>query len=363
MEFEFYNIYSKELAQAILDFVTENKFIKKNSWNAYWNKNGKLLYFTKDKYLENYNNEDDPDEASSGETYKIIVFDDIVEVRRLFNCYEDESDFDDRDSFCISTVNDALEETSNAIKIIFGEKLNLKKYKKYVEKIYTENYQATLHADSGSNGRWEKSFDSDNIEEDYKNYGIFTSEEYNDFPYILNKEFINLEKIDTFNLSSNELIDALTEQFIRNIVDKGDISKIEIAKKGDIVQNETNFKKESSNIQSNENIFEGFGLNLKSYAEETKRLSNQMEDIINGMLGNEIDCSLTKKQEAILNYIIKEYKENNSVPTVREMCKDLGLSSTATVSEHIKNLTKKGYLMKDDKNKIIPLCDSDGNTL
>ena len=69
------------------------------------------------------------------------------------------------------------------------------------------------------------------------------------------------------------------------------------------------------------------------------------------------------KEEQLFNYIKNYQNENGYPPTVREMCKDLGLSSTATVSEHIKNLTKKGYLMKDDKNKIIPLCDSDGNTL
>ena len=59
---------------------------------------------------------------------------------------------------------------------------------------------------------------------------------------------------------------------------------------------------------------------------------------------------MTKKQEEILNIITKYIEKNGHSPTVREICKEAGLKSPATVYQHLKLLREKGYL-KSDKNK------------
>lgn len=53
---------------------------------------------------------------------------------------------------------------------------------------------------------------------------------------------------------------------------------------------------------------------------------------------------LTKKQEEILNVIKKYIAKNGYSPTVREICKEVGLNSTATVFVHLQHLMKKEYL-------------------
>ncbi len=53
---------------------------------------------------------------------------------------------------------------------------------------------------------------------------------------------------------------------------------------------------------------------------------------------------LTKKQEEILNIIKKYIAKNGYSPTVREICKEVGLNSTATVFVHMQHLMRKGYL-------------------
>lgn len=62
---------------------------------------------------------------------------------------------------------------------------------------------------------------------------------------------------------------------------------------------------------------------------------------------------LTKRQSTILNYIRKVINEEGYAPSVREIAKNLKLSSSATVWEHLNNLFQKGYLKKDG-NKITP---------
>ncbi len=58
---------------------------------------------------------------------------------------------------------------------------------------------------------------------------------------------------------------------------------------------------------------------------------------------------LNKKERAILKYIDKTVRENGYPPSVREIGKAVGLSSTATVHGYIAKLTKKGYLKKEDQ--------------
>lgn len=65
---------------------------------------------------------------------------------------------------------------------------------------------------------------------------------------------------------------------------------------------------------------------------------------------------LTKRQNDILNYI-KEFVVNNGYPpTIREIGKDLGISSPATIHTHLSNLEAKGVIKKQNsKNRAIEL--------
>lgn len=54
--------------------------------------------------------------------------------------------------------------------------------------------------------------------------------------------------------------------------------------------------------------------------------------------------SLTKKQAEILAFIRDFHRENNYAPSYREIAAHLGISSPATVHEHVKNLERKGHL-------------------
>ncbi len=60
---------------------------------------------------------------------------------------------------------------------------------------------------------------------------------------------------------------------------------------------------------------------------------------------------LTDKQEKILTVIKKFIAEKGYAPTIRELCNLCGLSSTATMFVHLKNLTNKGYI-KQTENKF-----------
>ena len=65
---------------------------------------------------------------------------------------------------------------------------------------------------------------------------------------------------------------------------------------------------------------------------------------------------LTERQEAVLNYLKKFMAEHGYPPTVREICKELGLTSPATAHSHLEHLQNKGYIKKgDNKNRAIEL--------
>jgi len=57
---------------------------------------------------------------------------------------------------------------------------------------------------------------------------------------------------------------------------------------------------------------------------------------------------LTKKQRDILDYILKIVRERSYVPSYREIATALGLSSPATVHEHVGKLREKGYLKGEE---------------
>lgn len=65
---------------------------------------------------------------------------------------------------------------------------------------------------------------------------------------------------------------------------------------------------------------------------------------------------LTKRQEDILGYIKEYIVSKGYPPTIREICKAMGVSSPATVHAHLNNLEQKGFIKKEDtKNRAIEL--------
>ncbi len=58
---------------------------------------------------------------------------------------------------------------------------------------------------------------------------------------------------------------------------------------------------------------------------------------------------LNKREKAILKFIEKQIKDKGYPPSVREIGKAVGLSSTATVHGYIARLKEKGYIAKEDQ--------------
>jgi repressor LexA len=57
---------------------------------------------------------------------------------------------------------------------------------------------------------------------------------------------------------------------------------------------------------------------------------------------------LTKRQAQILEYVTQYIAAQNYAPSYREIGEHFGLSSTATVAEHIESLKHKGYLSHEE---------------
>lgn len=57
---------------------------------------------------------------------------------------------------------------------------------------------------------------------------------------------------------------------------------------------------------------------------------------------------LTKRQAQILEYVTQYIEDNNYAPSYREIGQHFGLSSTATIAEHIESLKQKGYLLHEE---------------
>lgn len=65
---------------------------------------------------------------------------------------------------------------------------------------------------------------------------------------------------------------------------------------------------------------------------------------------------LTKRQDDILIYIKEYIVSHGYPPTVREIGKELGVSSPATIHTHLSKLVEKGFIRKDGaKNRAIEL--------
>src|SRR5690349_11566407 len=52
------------------------------------------------------------------------------------------------------------------------------------------------------------------------------------------------------------------------------------------------------------------------------------------------------KKEAVLQYIKTQIRTNGFPPSVREICKAVGIKSTSTVHSYIEKLKEEGYLAK-----------------
>jgi len=65
---------------------------------------------------------------------------------------------------------------------------------------------------------------------------------------------------------------------------------------------------------------------------------------------------LTEKQKKVLKFIYDSIKGNSLPPTIREIAKHFGFSSTGTVRDHLKALVKKGYIkISSNKSRAIEL--------
>lgn len=65
---------------------------------------------------------------------------------------------------------------------------------------------------------------------------------------------------------------------------------------------------------------------------------------------------LTRKQKEVLTYVKKYIVSHGYPPTVREIGKDMGVSSPATIHTHLNNLEKKGFIKKENsKNRALEL--------
>lgn len=70
------------------------------------------------------------------------------------------------------------------------------------------------------------------------------------------------------------------------------------------------------------------------------------------------ETSLTTRQRQILDYIRKCVHTLGYPPSVREICSEVGLSSTSTVHGYLTDLEKLGFIRRDpSKNRKIELLD------
>ena len=70
---------------------------------------------------------------------------------------------------------------------------------------------------------------------------------------------------------------------------------------------------------------------------------------------------LNRREKAILKYIEKQINANGYPPSVREIGKAVGLSSTATVHGYLSKLEDKGYIKKESqKGRTLRLLKGSG---
>ncbi len=79
-----------------------------------------------------------------------------------------------------------------------------------------------------------------------------------------------------------------------------------------------------------------------------RRVESPSIDLFLSIVYNYIMAKLkiTKKQQAVLNFLEDFTEENGYSPSYREIQAGLGLSSVSAVAEHIDNMISKGILKK-----------------
>jgi SOS-response transcriptional repressor LexA len=58
---------------------------------------------------------------------------------------------------------------------------------------------------------------------------------------------------------------------------------------------------------------------------------------------------VTPAQQRVLDVIRRHLEEHNRTPTIRQICEELGLKSTFSVSTQINRLQKKGHLAEGSR--------------
>lgn len=66
--------------------------------------------------------------------------------------------------------------------------------------------------------------------------------------------------------------------------------------------------------------------------------------------------NLTNKQKNVLKFIYRKIRQQNLPPTIREIAREFGFSSTGTVRDYLKALVNKGYIrITANKSRAIEL--------
>ena len=74
-------------------------------------------------------------------------------------------------------------------------------------------------------------------------------------------------------------------------------------------------------------------------------------------------AALKDREKQILTYMKTEIKQKGYPPTVREMCRALGIKSTSTAHKDLENLERMGYIRKDpSKPRAIEILDFEENS-
>lgn len=64
--------------------------------------------------------------------------------------------------------------------------------------------------------------------------------------------------------------------------------------------------------------------------------------------------NLTNKQQMVYDYLVDRTRKDGYPPSIREICKGVGVKSTSTIHGHLERLEEKGYIKRDgSKNRAI----------
>ena len=70
--------------------------------------------------------------------------------------------------------------------------------------------------------------------------------------------------------------------------------------------------------------------------------------------------TLKPKEQRVLEYLKEKMNEKGYAPSVREICKDLGIKSTSSAQGYLEKLAKKGYIDRENgKSRAIILSGDD----